>query len=153
MFFVFLFYFSIVFSILFFFLSFLDWDPLKSCLMMCIGIIFMSCYMSLGIHSWYSYFIILIFLSGIFSLLTYFCSLCNYNFYINYYYNFFFLFFCMICLFFFDFDYSMFYFDNNFIVIYYDFNYYYIFWIVFVLLLLLNLISYSFSGLSYMRSL
>nr|YP_003734889.1 NADH dehydrogenase subunit 6 [Setaria digitata]ACZ44413.1 NADH dehydrogenase subunit 6 [Setaria digitata] len=144
-------YVSVLFSVFFFFLSFLDWDPLKSCLMMCVGIIFMGFYVSLGIHSWYSYFIILVFLSGIFSLLTYFCSLCNYNLYVNYYYVYFFFFFFFV--FFFDLDFCFFYFDYNFVCIYYDFNYYYIFWIIFVLLLLLNLISFSFNGGGFMRGL
>lgn len=147
-------YFGILLSVIFFFIRFLDSDPLKRCLIICVGILFISCYMSLGIHSWYSYFIVLIFLRGIFSLLTYFCSICNYNMFFSYYYWFIFsLFFVFFCLFF-DLDYFCFFSDANFVIIYYDFNYYYVFWIVFVLLLLLNLIRFSFSGgLIFMRGL
>ncbi|OZC08603.1 hypothetical protein X798_04406 [Onchocerca flexuosa] len=38
--------------------KFLDWE---SCIMMCLGILSMSCYISLDLHVWYSY-LVLIFL-------------------------------------------------------------------------------------------
>nr|YP_003875469.1 NADH dehydrogenase subunit 6 [Chandlerella quiscali]ADL39027.1 NADH dehydrogenase subunit 6 [Chandlerella quiscali] len=145
------FYIVVFFSFFLFCLSFLEWDPLKSCIIMCMGIISMSFYVSLGVHVWYSYFIVLLFLSGIFSLLTYFCSLsfCVSNY--NYRYFFFFLFFVVFFLFFFNYDFVSFFLDFNFLNIYYVFNFYYIFWIVFILFLLLSLISFSFGNGCYMR--
>nr|YP_010837674.1 NADH dehydrogenase subunit 6 [Mansonella sp. 'DEUX']WGC93683.1 NADH dehydrogenase subunit 6 [Mansonella sp. 'DEUX']WGC93695.1 NADH dehydrogenase subunit 6 [Mansonella sp. 'DEUX'] len=149
-------YCSFFISMLVFCFSFLEGDPLKSSVLMCLGILFMSCYISLGLHVWYSYFVILVFLSGVFSLLTYFCSLSNFNSYNNYFYLIVVLFF-LLFIFYFFFDYDFFFFchlDLNFLCIYYDFNYYYIFWIVFVLLLFLSLISFSLSGsLIFMRGL
>nr|ADN52152.1 NADH dehydrogenase subunit 6 [Loa loa] len=147
------FYISIFFAFLFFSLSFLDWDPLKSCIMMCLGILFMSCYISLGVHIWYSYFIILLFLSGIFSLLTYFCSMSNFIFFYNYNYFYLFSFFCLFFLFCFDYDFFSVYFDFNFLSIYYDFSYYYVFWIIFILFLLLVLVSFNFGSDCFMRGL
>nr|WGC93661.1 NADH dehydrogenase subunit 6 [Mansonella perstans] len=155
-FFYYLLYCSFFVSVLMFCFSFLEWDPLKSSVLMCLGILFMSCYISLGLHVWYSYFVILIFLSGVFSLLTYFCSLSNFSDYNNYFYLFVVLIFSLfILVFFFDYDFFFFcHLDFNFLYIYYDFNYYYIFWIVFVLLLFLSLISFSLSsGLVFMRGL
>nr|YP_010481282.1 NADH dehydrogenase subunit 6 [Dipetalonema gracile]UVN17309.1 NADH dehydrogenase subunit 6 [Dipetalonema gracile] len=146
-------YFSFFLSFLFFCFSFLDWDPLKSCVMMCFGVLFMSCYVSLGLHVWYSYFIVLIFLSGIFSLLTYFCSICNFVSFYSYYYWFFMVILVFLFLFFFDFDFCFFLLDFNFFVIYYDFSYYCVFWIVFVLFLLLNLLSFVFCQAVFMRGL
>nr|BAV81416.1 NADH dehydrogenase subunit 6 [Litomosoides sigmodontis] len=146
-------YFSIFLSFLFFCLSFLSTDPLMSCVMMCVGIFFLSCYVSLGLHVWYCYFVVLIFLSGIFSLLTYFCSMCNYGYCLDYRVVFFFLFFCVLFLFFVDLDFSFFFYNGNFLYIYYDFSYYYVFWIVMVLFLLLLLLSFNFGDGCYMRGL
>uniref|UniRef100_A0A8R1TNC7 NADH dehydrogenase subunit 6 n=1 Tax=Onchocerca volvulus TaxID=6282 RepID=A0A8R1TNC7_ONCVO len=147
------FYVSVFFAFVFFCLSFLDWDPLKSCVMMCLGVMSMSCYVSLGVHVWYSYFVVLIFFSGIFSLLTYFCSMSNFIFY----YNYFFFFSLFLVSFFFvfvvDFDFSLFFSDFNFLYVCYDFSYYYVFWVVFILFLFLILISFSLNGFGYMRSL
>nr|AFB71302.1 NADH dehydrogenase subunit 6 [Wuchereria bancrofti] len=148
------FYFSFFLSLLFFCLSFLDWDPMKSCISMCLGILFMSCYISLGVHVWYSYFIVLIFLSGIFSLLTYFCSLSGYCYYYNYnYFLFVFIFFCFLFFVFFDYDFFSFNLGYDFLGICYDFNFYYVFWVVLVLFLLLSLISINLSYGMFMRGL
>nr|AOP18645.1 NADH dehydrogenase subunit 6 [Dirofilaria repens] len=149
-----MFYFSVFLAFFMFCLSFLESDPLKNCVMKCLGILFMSCYLSLGVHVWYSYFVILIFLSGIFFLLTYFCSMISFNYFYKYYYFFFFFLFFLFFFFFFDFDvFSFFFLDYNFLCIYYDFNYYYVFWIIFVLFLFLVLFSFSFNGGGYMRGL
>nr|WGC93707.1 NADH dehydrogenase subunit 6 [Mansonella sp.] len=151
-FFYYLLYCSFFISVLMFCFSFLEWDPLKSSVAMCLGILFMSCYVSLGLHVWYSYFIILIFLSGVFSLLTYFCSLSNFSSYDNYFYLFVVLFFLLLVfVFLFDFDFFFCYLDLNFLCVYYDFSYYYVFWIVFILLLFLNLMSFSLGDGSFMR--
>lgn len=147
------FYLSIFVSFLFFCLRFLNWDPLKSCVMMCLGVLLMGCYVSLGIHVWYCYFIVLIFISGIFSLLTYFCSISNLCDFRNFYYIFFSFLVCFFFVYYGDFSFDFFFYDFNFLVIYYDFSYYYVFWIVFVLLLFLRLVSFNFDGSGYMRRL
>nr|YP_010938366.1 NADH dehydrogenase subunit 6 [Mansonella ozzardi]WLE64572.1 NADH dehydrogenase subunit 6 [Mansonella ozzardi]WLV27608.1 NADH dehydrogenase subunit 6 [Mansonella ozzardi]WLW41718.1 NADH dehydrogenase subunit 6 [Mansonella ozzardi]WLW41742.1 NADH dehydrogenase subunit 6 [Mansonella ozzardi]WLW41754.1 NADH dehydrogenase subunit 6 [Mansonella ozzardi] len=147
-------YCSFFFSVLMFCFSCLEWNPLKSCVSLCLGILFMSCYISLGLHVWYSYFIILIFLSGVFSLLTYFCSMSNFSYYENYFYIFVMFFVVLLFfLFFFDYDFFSHYLDFNFLCVYYDFNYYYIFWVISLLLLFLNLISYNLGDKCYMRGL
>lgn len=148
------FYFSFFLSILFFCLSFLDWDPMKSCIMICLGILFISCYISLGVHVWYSYFIVLIFLSGIFSLLTYFCSISGCNYYYNYGYFFVvFIFFCFLFFIFFDYDFFFFNFDYDFLSICYDFNFYYVFWVVLILFILLSLIRFNLGCDRFIRGL
>ncbi|VDO75454.1 unnamed protein product [Onchocerca flexuosa] len=55
---------------------FLDWE---SCIMMCLGILSMSCYISLDLHVWYSY-LVLIFLVLLLCFLGCFCFVCVFGF-------------------------------------------------------------------------
>nr|ASS35170.1 NADH dehydrogenase subunit 6 [Thelazia callipaeda] len=138
--------FMIFLSFFFFVLMFLEWNYFSSCLMMVLGVICLSCFLSLGVHSWYSYFIILVFLSGILSMLTYFCSLGGFNWSFSYYYFFLFFFICFSCFGFFDLDFFEFFLSDYFFVFGYDFNYYYIFWLLLVLFFFLFGLSFSLKG-------
>ena len=68
-------------SIISTFFCYLNIDPIKSCLFLVISLIFIRPLISLGKQVWFSYFVCLIFLSGIFVILVYFSSLSKYNFY------------------------------------------------------------------------
>nr|QRZ60651.1 NADH dehydrogenase subunit 6 [Spirocerca lupi] len=151
---VFFLFFSVFISLLCFCLCFLDGEPLKSCVLFCLGVLFMSIFISLGIHVWYSYFMVLIFLSGVLSLLTYVCGLVNYNLYYNYVFFGVLFFFIFFWYFFFG---GVFYFDFfsdfNFLLLYYDINYLFVFWLVIILILLLNFISFNLNGSCCLRGL
>nr|AJF94002.1 NADH dehydrogenase subunit 6 [Halicephalobus gingivalis] len=130
------------FSLLMSFLCYLNIDPMKSCLYLVFSLIFISPFLSFGLQIWYSYFICLIFLSGIFVILVYFSSLSKYNF---------FKFSLSILIFFSFFFVGYFYvFHYNFnLFSLYFFNYFLLFlWVIFSLLLFMNFTSYfmNFSG-------
>lgn len=76
--------FFILFLFLRLFLSFLCYlrvDPIKSCLFLVLSLLVLSPFISFGIQIWYSYFICIIFLRGIFVILVYFTRISKYNFY------------------------------------------------------------------------
>nr|YP_010332248.1 NADH dehydrogenase subunit 6 [Tetrameres grusi]UNY39747.1 NADH dehydrogenase subunit 6 [Tetrameres grusi] len=149
----FIFFFVLFVSIFFFCVCFLEWEPLKSCLCFSFGVLLMSFYFSFGLYVWYSYFVVLVFLSGVMSLMSYLCSLVNYGFYVNCY-SYFFVFVFFVLLFFVDFDYyDYLYFDCDFFLLGYDFYYLFVFWLVFILLLFLCLISFVFDSYCCLRGL
>lgn len=61
-------------------LCYLSIDPIKSCLYLVLSLILLTPYLSLINEVWYSYFICIIFLSGIFVILVYFTSISKYIF-------------------------------------------------------------------------
>nr|YP_011004208.1 NADH dehydrogenase subunit 6 [Metathelazia capsulata]WPS93543.1 NADH dehydrogenase subunit 6 [Metathelazia capsulata] len=149
----FMMYFFIFFSIFFCCLCFLEKEVMMSSLYLTLAVLSFCPLISLGFHSWYSYFIVLVFLSGVLSLLVYLCSIMDFNYSFSFfYYNFFFSFFWSFFYFsFLSYDYYL-VFDTDFYVIFMDFNYYYMFWIVFVLSLFLNFVSYFLSMKGCLRS-
>nr|YP_010487906.1 NADH dehydrogenase subunit 6 [Strongyloides vituli]UWI71774.1 NADH dehydrogenase subunit 6 [Strongyloides vituli] len=59
-------------------MSYFNVDPLKSSLLLVLSMISMLPVLSFSMHTWYSYFVCMLFLSGIFVIMVYFSSLCNY---------------------------------------------------------------------------
>jgi hypothetical protein len=74
--------FFVFFSLLVGILCYLRIDPIKSCLYLVLSLILVSPLISLGVQVWFSYFVCLVFLRGIFVILVYFSSLSKYNFYV-----------------------------------------------------------------------
>nr|YP_011001029.1 NADH dehydrogenase subunit 6 [Mastophorus muris]WPN85865.1 NADH dehydrogenase subunit 6 [Mastophorus muris] len=147
-------WFSVFISLVFCFFCFLEWDAFKSCAFLSLGVLFMSMYVSLGNHVWYSYFMVLIFLSGVLSLLVYLSSLGSYVVVNNYYFWLLFFFFLIFVLVFCDFgNFCFFVSDCNFLVMYYSLNVVYVVWIVLMLILLLSFISLNVSMDCCLRSL
>ena len=75
--------FFILFIILSLFVSllcYLSIDPIKSCLYLVLSLILLTPYLSIINEVWYSYFVCIIFLSGIFVILVYFTSISKYIF-------------------------------------------------------------------------
>lgn len=67
-------------SLLFSLFCYLNIDPIKSCLFLILSLLRISFFLSFGLEVWYSYFVCIVFLSGIFVILVYFSSLSKYNF-------------------------------------------------------------------------
>ena len=63
------------------FLCYLSVDPIKSCLYLVLSLILATPYLSLVNETWFSYFVCIVFLRGIFVILVYFTSMSKYNFY------------------------------------------------------------------------
>ena len=61
-------------------LCYLSIDPIKSCLYLVLSLILLTPYLSLINEVWYSYFICIIFLRGIFVILVYFTRISKYIF-------------------------------------------------------------------------
>ena len=61
-------------------LCYLSIDPIKSCLYLVLSLILLTPYLSLINEVWYSYFICMIFLRGIFVILVYFTRISKYIF-------------------------------------------------------------------------
>nr|YP_009550275.1 NADH dehydrogenase subunit 6 [Heterorhabditis indica]YP_817449.1 NADH dehydrogenase subunit 6 [Heterorhabditis bacteriophora]ABJ80693.1 NADH dehydrogenase subunit 6 [Heterorhabditis bacteriophora]AZU95934.1 NADH dehydrogenase subunit 6 [Heterorhabditis bacteriophora]QAA11079.1 NADH dehydrogenase subunit 6 [Heterorhabditis indica]QAA11091.1 NADH dehydrogenase subunit 6 [Heterorhabditis bacteriophora] len=70
-----MFWFFFVVSLVFSVLSYLNFDPMKSSFFLVFSLIFSTPLMSFGMHVWFSYFVCLLFLSGVFVILVYFSSL------------------------------------------------------------------------------
>nr|YP_009229280.1 NADH dehydrogenase subunit 6 [Allodiplogaster sudhausi]ALT06543.1 NADH dehydrogenase subunit 6 [Allodiplogaster sudhausi] len=68
-----------LFSLIFCSLSFFNKDPMKSMLFLIFALMLSMGNMSFSMHIWYSYFVSLLFLSGIFVILVYFSSLSKFN--------------------------------------------------------------------------
>nr|YP_009186368.1 NADH dehydrogenase subunit 6 [Strongyloides ratti]BAT21196.1 NADH dehydrogenase subunit 6 [Strongyloides ratti] len=137
-------FFFLFFSVLFCYFSFLSMDPMKSVFFLVISLVFLVVLISFGGYVWFSYFICMIFLSGVFVIIVYFSSLSNF-FYFDTSFSF--------LVFFFSFFYfSFFYFYGycfvSLNVFYYFFFFPFFFWIVFCLLFFMNFISFfiGFSG-------
>lgn len=63
------------------FLFYLSIDPLKGRMYLVVSLIFISFILSFGLCVWYSYFVCLVFLSGVFIIMVYFSRLSNFNFF------------------------------------------------------------------------
>nr|YP_009450252.1 NADH dehydrogenase subunit 6 [Ortleppascaris sinensis]AOV93981.1 NADH dehydrogenase subunit 6 [Ortleppascaris sinensis] len=125
-------------------LSYVNIDPMKSCFFLIFSLLMVMPMISFFLHVWFSYFICLLFLSGIFVILVYFSSLSKINsvktpFYIIgglasllFFYPFFYGVFDIISV-------------NNF---YYSVYWSFFVWIIFILLFFMNFSSYflNFSG-------
>nr|YP_009312574.1 NADH dehydrogenase subunit 6 [Contracaecum ogmorhini sensu lato Australia]YP_009312586.1 NADH dehydrogenase subunit 6 [Contracaecum ogmorhini sensu lato South Africa]YP_009312598.1 NADH dehydrogenase subunit 6 [Contracaecum ogmorhini sensu lato Pacific Canada]AOV63336.1 NADH dehydrogenase subunit 6 [Contracaecum ogmorhini sensu lato Australia]AOV63348.1 NADH dehydrogenase subunit 6 [Contracaecum ogmorhini sensu lato South Africa]AOV63360.1 NADH dehydrogenase subunit 6 [Contracaecum ogmorhin len=72
-----LFFFLAVFSCV---MSYINLDPMKSCFFLIFSLIMAMPLISFFLHVWFSYFICLLFLSGIFVILVYFSSLSKVSF-------------------------------------------------------------------------
>lgn len=72
---------ALFFSLLISLICYLSIDPIKSCLYLVLSLILVTPYISLINEIWYSYFICIVFLRGIFVILVYFTSMSKYNFF------------------------------------------------------------------------
>lgn len=70
----FCFFFSRVFGIL----SYLSWDPMKRRFYLILSLLGLCPLLSVCGHVWYSYYVCMLFLSGVFVIIVYFSSLCFY---------------------------------------------------------------------------
>lgn len=68
------------FVLLFCFLSYWRLDPLKSCFFLICSLIFLLPLLGLSSTLWFSFFVCIIFLRGVFVILVYFSGLSSYNF-------------------------------------------------------------------------
>uniref|UniRef100_UPI0030E4EF4E NADH dehydrogenase subunit 6 n=1 Tax=Porrocaecum reticulatum TaxID=2161849 RepID=UPI0030E4EF4E len=125
-------------------LSYINVDPMKSCFFLIFSLLMVMPLISFFSHVWFSYFICLLFLSGIFVILVYFSSLSKVSsvetpFYV--------LGGVASVFFFYPFFYSVFNFVaiNNF---YYSFYWGAVVWIILILIFFMNFTSYflNFSG-------
>nr|YP_009538633.1 NADH dehydrogenase subunit 6 [Steinernema abbasi]AYV63101.1 NADH dehydrogenase subunit 6 [Steinernema abbasi]QAA11077.1 NADH dehydrogenase subunit 6 [Steinernema carpocapsae]BAV78650.1 NADH dehydrogenase subunit 6 [Steinernema carpocapsae] len=137
-----LFYFF--FSVFFCFLSYINMDPMKSSFFLVLSLLLSMPLISFYFYIWFSYFICLLFLSGVFVILVYFSSLSsvsNTKMPLSI--------FCFFLSFFSFFPFYFFYYTNLSINNFY-FNVYWliIFFIITVLLVFMNFTSYylNFSG-------
>lgn len=134
-------YFCVFMCFYFCLLCFLDFDGLKSSFYFCLSVVFSSVKISLGYNVIYSYFFVLIFLTGVLSLIIYFSSLnFSYTGFINI--NFFIFFFGFFFIFF---DYNILLVDFDLGGVYFHYNFFYFFWIFLVLFFFLFLISIGLS--------
>nr|YP_010708750.1 NADH dehydrogenase subunit 6 [Cruznema tripartitum]WCR50917.1 NADH dehydrogenase subunit 6 [Cruznema tripartitum] len=136
-----LFFFLAVFSS---FLSYMNLDPMKSCFFLIFSLIFSMPLMSFFLHVWFSYFVCLLFLSGIFVILVYFSSLSKINL-VKSQLTLFSLFLTLFFMF------PMFLFESKYLnlnAFYYEIYWSMLFFILLVLLFFMNFSSYylSFSG-------
>nr|YP_009352225.1 NADH dehydrogenase subunit 6 [Gnathostoma nipponicum]AQX44513.1 NADH dehydrogenase subunit 6 [Gnathostoma nipponicum] len=131
---------SVFFGVMCYYMS----DPMKSSFFLVLSLLGIVPLISMSYSVWYSYFICLLFLSGIFVILVYFSSLSGV---VGFFKPLFFL--LVVLSFFMLVFYMPFYLGdwvlmNNF---YWSFNCYVFFWLVFVLIFFMNFTSY-FVGLS-----
>lgn len=131
-------FFSLIFSLF----CYLNIDPMKRCLFLILSLLSLSPFLSFGNEIWFSYFVCIVFLSGIFVILVYFSSLSKYNFFV-----FSFRIFIFFGLFFFPlFIYNSF--NLKLFRLYYLNYIFYFYWVVFSLFIFINFTSYflNFSG-------
>lgn len=138
----FIIYLFVFITLIFSLFCYLSIDPIKSCLYLVLGLLTISPLLSLGLQIWFSYFVCLIFLRGIFVILVYFSSLSKYNFY-----KFSISFLIFAGLIFVPF--FFFYGQSNYLYSLYFLNFFYLFfYIIIILLLFINFTRYflNFSG-------
>ena len=131
-----------ILSLLFCLLCYLNLDPMKRSLYLVLSLLVVSPLVSLGIQVWFSYFLCMLFLRGIFVILVYFSSLSKYNFY-----KFGLWFFILLGGLGFSFSLGFFKGNNLFFIYYSDFLFL-ILWLVLSLIFFINYSSYflNFSG-------
>nr|YP_010618323.1 NADH dehydrogenase subunit 6 [Camallanus lacustris]WAX01713.1 NADH dehydrogenase subunit 6 [Camallanus lacustris] len=71
-------FFCFFLSVVFCFLSYVSWDPMKSSFYSISSLLGLCPLLSMCGHVWYSYYVCMLFLSGIFVVIVYFSSLCFY---------------------------------------------------------------------------
>nr|YP_009442454.1 NADH dehydrogenase subunit 6 [Camallanus cotti]ATO58504.1 NADH dehydrogenase subunit 6 [Camallanus cotti] len=71
-------FFCFLFSVFFSVLSYLSWDPMKSSFFLIFSLLGLCPLLSFCGHVWYSYYVCMLFLSGVFVIIVYFSSLCFY---------------------------------------------------------------------------
>nr|YP_007183176.1 NADH dehydrogenase subunit 6 [Dictyocaulus eckerti]AFV32095.1 NADH dehydrogenase subunit 6 [Dictyocaulus eckerti] len=82
-------------SLIFCMFSYVNVDPIKSCFFLILSMICSMVFLSSASYVWYSYFVCLLFLSGVFVILVYFSSLsnflykCSYLFFVVFLFSFF----------------------------------------------------------------
>lgn len=74
-----MFKFFFIFAVLSGLFSYINIDPIKSSFFLIFSLLFSIPILSVSIHTWFSYFVCLLFLSGIFVILVYFSSLSKIN--------------------------------------------------------------------------
>nr|YP_009142135.1 NADH dehydrogenase subunit 6 [Pseudoterranova azarasi]YP_009312550.1 NADH dehydrogenase subunit 6 [Pseudoterranova decipiens sensu lato Germany]AKG63668.1 NADH dehydrogenase subunit 6 [Pseudoterranova azarasi]AOV63312.1 NADH dehydrogenase subunit 6 [Pseudoterranova decipiens sensu lato Germany] len=125
-------------------LSYINLDPMKSCFFLIFSLLMVMPLISFFLHVWFSYFICLLFLSGIFVILVYFSSLSKVSMVGT---PFYFLGGCLSVFCFYPFFYGVtsLVSINNF---YYSVYWSFFVWIIFVLIFFMNFTSYflNFSG-------
>lgn len=131
-------------SIFIILISYLNIDPLKSSFFLIFSLLFSLPLITFRIHIWFSYFVCLLFLRGIFVILVYFSSLSKFGLNKNYFWY--------ICLFirFFLFVFCFCFFNSNLSLVSFYFEIYFVLFcfILFSLLLFINFRRYflNFSG-------
>nr|QXU74738.1 NADH dehydrogenase subunit 6 [Wellcomia compar] len=138
-------FFSVLMCVFFYF----SLDPMKCSFFLVLSLFFILPVISFGVYVWYSYYICMIFLSGIFVILVYFSSLSNYVYFNKSFVMIFFFFsFFVGDIFFNNFNYLL-----NINIIYYVVYFFIFVYIIFLLLFFLGFMSYYLSFGSAMRSL
>lgn len=130
-------------SLLFCLFSYINIDPMKCSFFLIFSLILITPLISFGSHIWFSYFICLLFLSGIFVILVYFSSISGIS-YKNLYGGYLIFLFSVCYMFFFGFsgDYL------SLEIFYYNIYFFVLLYIFFLLLYFINFRSYflRFSG-------
>lgn len=125
-------------------LSYINMDPIKRRFFLIFSLLFRIPLMSFRIHIWFSYFVCLLFLSGIFVILVYFSSLSKIN--LNKSYLYFIV--LILSFLFLDFEYIINFSFLNLSGFYFRIYWFVFVFILFVLLFFINFRSYylNFSG-------
>nr|YP_007890344.1 NADH dehydrogenase subunit 6 [Bursaphelenchus mucronatus]AGC41352.1 NADH dehydrogenase subunit 6 [Bursaphelenchus mucronatus] len=126
-----------IFILLVCYFSLMSFDPFKSCLLMILSLMLMSFILSFSKFIWVSYFVCLLFLSGIFVILIYFSSLSSFFFFFS---NYFIVSLILLMNFVFIFIFNF----LNFSLSYFFYNIYLMFFFFFILVLFYFLIFLSF---------
>lgn len=125
-------------------MSYVNLDPMKSCFFLIFSLLIIMPLISFSLHVWFSYFICLLFLRGIFVILVYFSRLSKVRAVGT---PFYFLGGCLSVFFFYPFFYGVFSVVsiNNF---YYRVYWRFFIWLIFILIFFINFTSYflNFSG-------
>nr|YP_009257359.1 NADH dehydrogenase subunit 6 [Angiostrongylus malaysiensis]ALD62326.1 NADH dehydrogenase subunit 6 [Angiostrongylus cantonensis]ANG44576.1 NADH dehydrogenase subunit 6 [Angiostrongylus malaysiensis] len=135
----------LIFSLFFGIMSYMNSDPIKSSFFLVFTMLFCMPMMSFVSYVWYSYFVCMLFLSGIFVILVYFSSMSSFL-ELKIYFWFVGLVMTLLCFCMFE----DFFFCNlsGLTVFYYDLNFFLLFYLVIILLFFMSFVSYylSFSG-------
>ena len=140
---------KLLFMVIFFLIIilYLRVDPFKSCLFLIRFIISLLLFLRLNKNIWFSYFICLIFVSGVLAILIYFSSLSNLDLK-SFKINFIFLF-LLISFFILSFFFSLKFLNLN--LIFLNFYFILIFWVLRILVLFFNFVSFIISFLKGLR--
>nr|YP_010575573.1 NADH dehydrogenase subunit 6 [Varestrongylus eleguneniensis]UZM11413.1 NADH dehydrogenase subunit 6 [Varestrongylus eleguneniensis] len=132
-------------SIFFCLMSYVNNDPIKSCFFLIFSMLSIMPLMTFFNYVWFSYFVCMLFMSGIFVILVYFSSLSSFFSFAPYFFLVGLLLSLLMCFV----GYNMVFFSNvGLQVFYYELNFFLLFYLIAVLLFFMNFVSYylSFSG-------